>query len=652
MKSVANKISAIITAVLVIFFVIFAFIISQKSERDINDLFQQGKKEALQSVKLYVAEYAGDRLSAIGAAAKKIAATDGSDEQIKSVIEHISGVTRFDAVFYGFADGRSAYIAATAQNAKIRSIAEAYDARQRPWFKSGVSKGVPGIAEPHMSASAQKLCFTTYAPATVNGQKTTIGADTFLDVFQNNISRIHVGESRVIISTAGGNVIYDTFKENIMSKDETYLDLVKSLRDQAINVKDSVIKFEEGGISKTAVCDVDGTSGWMTCIVSPTSLVEKLVYSSLAYQAIISAIFVLIIVVLLVLGIKKALSPIRTIQNGLNEFFDFVNHKIRDAAPINLKSNDEFGIMAREINENLEATKANMKRNNATVAQCAEIANEIKNGNLTRRIDENPSSPDLLRLKDVLNDMLEDLQRKMGENTNEITRLFEAYGNANFTTRVEGSAGIVGAGANALGDQICSMLRKNLQTAEDMIKKAKMLDNSVTSLREGADSQAGLIAESSNAIEELSSSMNYINERSGEVIKQTEEIKKVVLKIHDIADETNLLALNAAIEAARAGIHGRGFAVVAEEVRNLADNTTTSLGDIETTVQTLAENIDEMISNLKKETTAITQITEAVGNINELTGKNSEAAAQTDEIAKSVHEVAEAIVEEVKRNRF
>lgn len=93
--------------------------------------------------------------------------------------------------------------------------------------------------------------------------------------------------------------------------------------------------------------------------------------------------------------------------------------------------------------------------------------------------------------------------------------------------------------------------------------------------------------------------MQGVDSKAQEVVQQGDDIKKILGFIAEITDQTNLLALNAAIEAARAGEHGRGFAVVADEMRNLAECTQKSLGEIGASVNLLVQSINDMGESIK-----------------------------------------------------
>ena len=87
------------------------------------------------------------------------------------------------------------------------------------------------------------------------------------------------------------------------------------------------------------------------------------------------------------------------------------------------------------------------------------------------------------------------------------------------------------------------------------------------------------------------------------------DIEQVVTLIKQIADQTNLLALNASIEAARAGEQGKGFAVVAQEVRKLAENTVTALGNVSTNVQSLKSYSNNVANSITETTNIIREAT-------------------------------------------
>lgn len=103
------------------------------------------------------------------------------------------------------------------------------------------------------------------------------------------------------------------------------------------------------------------------------------------------------------------------------------------------------------------------------------------------------------------------------------------------------------------------------------------------------------------------------------------EIRKCMVKIVSIADQTNILSLNASIEAARAGEQGKGFATVAgeikslsEEIKNLVAMVDTSVGDVEagtdklnTSIQTSHQALEGSLTKVDETYAMFDRITQA-----------------------------------------
>ncbi|WP_298779284.1 methyl-accepting chemotaxis protein [uncultured Fretibacterium sp.] len=167
----------------------------------------------------------------------------------------------------------------------------------------------------------------------------------------------------------------------------------------------------------------------------------------------------------------------------------------------------------------------------------------------------------------------------------------------------------------------------------------------VAILGQDADTVTALVSEGIEALKKLNASASESTALSTKVYEAITEtsvsvsaISKASEMVRGIAHQINLLALNAAIESARAGEAGKGFSVVAEEVRKLAEETSTFTDEITRTIGGLLNRAQEAV-DLIKQTQALVEIqNDHIQNTNDRFNGISNAIKNVIQTSKELNE--------------
>ncbi|MEO1953907.1 MAG: methyl-accepting chemotaxis protein, partial [Campylobacterales bacterium] len=269
---------------------------------------------------------------------------------------------------------------------------------------------------------------------------------------------------------------------------------------------------------------------------------------------IIAAFIILILIIFITIYIINisVTKPLEKFQNGLFEFFKYVNRETEKVEFLDDSTHDEIGIMSGVVNKNIEKTKESLEESRLLIEDTSRVISCMKNGDLTLRIEKEANDPVLMELKSLINNMLDSMELQIGRDINEINKLFEKLEQMRFGDTIENPKGKIEKVASAISMQTSIIIN-------DVAKTLSLLGDGDLKARVTLDYQGDFV-EIKNSVNTFASKIEKaiidVNEATIQITLASEEVNSAADSLSTGATEqaSSLEETTAAIEEMAGGI--------------------------------------------------------------------------------------------------
>ena len=115
-----------------------------------------------------------------------------------------------------------------------------------------------------------------------------------------------------------------------------------------------------------------------------------------------SLVLVLIVILSLLLLSRDIIQSLNKFKNGLTSFFEYMNKHNSKVEYIDIQNSDEFGAMAKVINDNIKLIENRTLEDKKVIDDVFVVVNRVKHGYYSQLIKEDTSDVILTTLKSHL----------------------------------------------------------------------------------------------------------------------------------------------------------------------------------------------------------------------------------------------------------